>query len=368
MGSLDAPVAPERLGRYRLLGELGAGGMGTVYLARVEVRDAAARAAAVKTVHPHLAADPRFQRMFRDELTVASRIQHPNVCGVLDWGRIDGRWVLVMELLIGVSLAEVLRRLADGEVPVAERAALAAFVGAELAEGLHAAHELVDAGGRSLGVVHRDVSPSNVVLCFDGTVRLIDFGVASAVDRLQRTETGELKGKLAYAAPEQIRGDRVDRRADVWALGAVLFETVAGRRLRRGTEIASFARASVPALRDCAPEAPLWLDEALARALAPASRRHPTARALGRELRHGLVEDGRVFDAPELAALLDRVFPGEAERQRVLAAAAADPAEDTEVAPTPSRPRRSGSELGRTVALSVLIFLLALAVTAWLLR
>jgi serine/threonine-protein kinase len=203
--------------------------MATVYLGRLLGPVGFSRPVAIKRLHPTIARDPELVAMLIDEARLAARIRHPNVVPVLDVVEADGEICLVMEYVHGASLASILGVLADvnGRVPVAIAAAIAAGV----LHGLHAAHEATDEHGRSLGLVHRDVSPQNILLGADGVPRVIDFGVAKAARRLQHTRTGQIKGKLGYMAPEQLAGARVSRAADIYAAGVVLWEVLTGRRL-----------------------------------------------------------------------------------------------------------------------------------------
>ncbi len=226
-------IMPENrvLGRYRLRYLVAQGGMASVYLAQNQSDGGFERWVAVKVVHPHLGREPRFARMLLDEARITARIQHPHVCAVLDFGKEGDTPFLVMEYMHGESLASVLKRAKDASGlpwPFACRIAL------DVARGLHAAHELRGADGRGLGIVHRDVSPQNLFVLYDGVSKVLDFGVAAARDKLEKTGSGEVKGKLAYMSPEQLLGRTVDRRTDVWALGVVLHEALTGRRLFRG--------------------------------------------------------------------------------------------------------------------------------------
>jgi eukaryotic-like serine/threonine-protein kinase len=219
------------VGRYELHHELASGGMATVYLGRLRGPVGFSRTVAIKRLHPQFAKQPDFVAMFVDEARLASRIVHPNVVPMLDVVADGGELFLVMEYVHGESLSELtsLAR-ARGErivLPVAS-----AIVGG-LLEGLHAAHESKDQHGRPLDAVHRDVSPQNVLVGVDGAARVLDFGIAKATDRLQITRDGGLKGKVNYMAPEQLRLEPVDRRADVYAAGVVLWELITGQRLRR---------------------------------------------------------------------------------------------------------------------------------------
>jgi serine/threonine-protein kinase len=220
------------LGRYALFDEIAAGGMATVHLGRMLGPVGFSKTVAIKRLHPHLARDPEFVSMFLDEARVAARIQHPNVVATLDVVASDGEVFLVLEYVQGESLSHLLKATRIKGVPVAPRVLASIMV--NTLHGLHAAHEATDEHGRPLGIVHRDVSPQNILVGTDGVARVLDFGVAKAAGRLQNTRDGQLKGKLAYMAPEQIRGDAVDRRTDIYAASAVLWEGFAGRRLIHG--------------------------------------------------------------------------------------------------------------------------------------
>ncbi|MCA9610627.1 MAG: protein kinase, partial [Myxococcales bacterium] len=275
------------VGRYRLTHELASGGMASVYLAFPELARSPGEAVAVKRVHPHLAVQRSFVEMFLDEARVAARIDHPNVARVLDIGAAEGGQFIAMELLLGRSLGAVAKRLK--RLPLETRWPLAAHVVARAAEGLHAAHELRDPDGAPLEVVHRDVSPHNVFVTYDGRVKVVDFGIARARGRLHQTETGTVKGKFAYMAPEQMMGLPVDRRADVWALGVVLHELLVGDKLFKRsndteTVLAVTAHRGLDPTRlpDGLPEA---LVDALRGALAPEPEaRTPNAGALAEAL------------------------------------------------------------------------------------
>jgi len=188
--------------------------MASVYLAQFNAAQGFERWVAVKVVHPHLAKDPRFIRMLLDEARITARVQHPNVCSVVDFGKDDGTCYLVMEYLHGESVATVIRRARKGAGLPWQ---LACRIMAEACRGLHAAHELRDHDGKALGIVHRDISPQNLFVLYDGVTKVLDFGVAQARNRLEKTKTGEVKGKLAYMAPEQLLGQTLDRRADIFA-------------------------------------------------------------------------------------------------------------------------------------------------------
>ncbi len=231
-----SPIA--RLGRYELLGRMAVGGMAEIFLARERARAGSSREVVVKVMRPQLVGDAEHAAMFDNEGRVALRLQHPNICHVYELGLEHGRRYLAMEHVHGVTLRELTRRAAvRGErVPVP----ILARVVAHVAEALHAAHGATDADGRLLGIVHRDVSPHNVMVGFDGVVKLLDFGVAHVRSGTPFAErSGTIVGKFGYLAPEQCLGRPVDARTDVFALGVCLWEGLTGQRLfRRDTDYA----------------------------------------------------------------------------------------------------------------------------------
>jgi serine/threonine-protein kinase len=221
-----------RLGRYELLVPIARGGMARVWAARLHGQRGFQKLVAIKTILPHLADEPEFERMFLDEARIASGVHHPNVCEIYELGEEKKTLYLAMEWVSGDSFARVLR--ASGKTEPVEPRVVARIV-ADACAGLHAAHELADDDGRSLGVVHRDLSPHNILLTADGTAKVADFGVAKALGQLhEATSAGQLKGKIAYMAPEQVTGSAIDRRSDVFSLGCVLYEATTGQRPFRG--------------------------------------------------------------------------------------------------------------------------------------
>jgi serine/threonine protein kinase len=229
--SISAPSIV--VGRYELGAEIGVGGLATVHIGRILGDVGFSRPVAIKRLHPHLARDPAFVAGFVDEAHLAVRISHPNVVATLDVISAEGELLLVMEYVAGASLSHLLRAGGSGD-ELAHVACVAAVMVDALA-GLQAAHDAVDENGKSLGLVHRDVSPQNIMVGFDGRARMLDFGVAKATGRKarERTRTGVIKGKLGYVAPEQFDGT-VSRQSDIYAAAVVLWEAVAGRRLFDG--------------------------------------------------------------------------------------------------------------------------------------
>jgi serine/threonine protein kinase len=275
------------VGRYALYEEIARGGMAAVHLGRLLGPAGFSRTVAIKCLHPHLAADPDFVSMFLDEARLAARIRHPNVVPTLDIVSTGGELFLVMEYVHGESLSRVLRAARTGStlVPVP----LVAAVVAGALHGLHAAHEATGESGEPLGIVHRDVSPQNILVGVDGVSRVLDFGVAKAVGRAQVTREGQIKGKMAYMAPEQVLAGDVDRRTDVYAAGVVLWEALSCQRLFQadsdGAVIAKILQADVSPPSRFVPGVPAALDAIVMRALQrKASDRFATARDMARAL------------------------------------------------------------------------------------
>jgi len=223
-----APFERRKLDRYEIIAEIASGGMGTVYLARLEGAGGFQRLFAIKLMHPHLAKEPQFVAMLLDEARIAARIHHPNAVGIVDVCESDAGYYLVMQYIEGFTLDDIL------DHPTLERRdkiRLGLRILYDGAVGLHSAHELVDDDGESLHLVHRDVSPQNILVGVDGVGRITDFGVARAAARITSSRPGMIKGKPCYMAPEQALGKDLDRRADVFALGIILWEVLVGEML-----------------------------------------------------------------------------------------------------------------------------------------
>ena len=289
--ALAAPSGVEssaaRIGRYEVLARLATGGMAEILLGRVHGPSGFERAVVIKRILPQYAELPSFVSMFLDEARIAARIHHPNVVQVHELGEEDGELFLVMEYLQGESSASLMRRMSALGKPIG--AALCAHIIAEACAGLHAAHELKDARGNSVNLVHRDISPQNLFVTYDGGVKVLDFGIAKAADRISQTEAGTLKGKFEYMSPEQAEGLSLDRRSDIFALGVVLYELSTGRRLfKRGTAVESLRavrEGHVMAPSQVIEGYPPRLEEICLKALSHAPEdRYPTAAAMRRDL------------------------------------------------------------------------------------
>ena len=218
------PRAPQAIGRYWIYDEIAAGGMATVHLGRLVGPAGFTRTVAIKRLHPQFAKDEEFASMFLDEARIAARVRHPNALTALDVVAAQGELYIVMDYIHGESLGKLLRA---GPMPLA----VASGVTTQALLGLHAAHEAVDDLGQPLHIVHRDVSPQNILVGVDGVARVVDFGIAKAASRVHTTQAGKIKGKLSYMSPQQVQSEDVDRRADIFAAAVVLWEAVVGRKL-----------------------------------------------------------------------------------------------------------------------------------------
>src|SRR5258706_846790 len=320
MGAASVSARARRFGKYEFVAKLATGGMAEIFLPRLGGEGGFEKLVCIKRILPHLAKDPQFVAMFLDEARVVARISHPNVCQVFELGEIAGQYYIAMEYLAGVPLS-AFRRV--DYYPSAPEPRLVAGFGVQACEGLHHAHQLKSATGELLGVVHRDISPQNMFVTFDGIVKVLDFGIAKVQDQSVRTSTGAVKGTYCYMAPEQLRGEKVDRRADVWALGTVLWETLAQRHLfKRETEFLTFQAIThepIPDICEVRPDVPPLLGDTIAPA---ASRdremRFPTARAFGEALQQAVGPLGGALNTAAIADEIEHAFDGLMVEQREL--------------------------------------------------
>jgi len=292
---LGRPPTGSIVGRYTLFDEIAAGGMASVHVGRLLGSAGFARTVAVKRLHPRHAKDPEFVAMFLDEARLAARVVHPNVVTIVDVVADDGEIFLVMDYVPGETLCRLTRAAADRHEVVPPEIA-AGILGGVL-HGLHAAHEATAERGGRLNIVHRDVSPQNILVGVDGIARVLDFGIAKAVARSQSTQEGLIKGKLAYMSPEQLRKKGVDRRTDVFAASVVLWETLTGTRLFAaddpGAVVASILNEPVPPPTSLNPELPRPLDAVVQRGLAKSvDDRYATARDMALALERALTPAG----------------------------------------------------------------------------
>jgi eukaryotic-like serine/threonine-protein kinase len=285
--ALETPNFPQIVGRYVLYGAIASGGMATVHFGRLVGPAGFARPVAIKRLHAQFARDPEFVKMFLDEARLAARVSHPNVVQTLDLVEATDEVFLVMDYVRGLALASLVRTLRAGGTRIPPPISIGILVG--VLEGLHAAHEAKNDMGERLDLVHRDVSPQNILVGTDGVARLLDFGVAKASGRAQSTRDGQVKGKVAYMAPEQVQGQPLTRRTDIFAASVVLWEILTGRRLFFGESDADSLRRvlndEVAPPSSIVPELPAALDRVVMRGLErDASKRYATAHDMALDL------------------------------------------------------------------------------------
>jgi serine/threonine protein kinase len=335
-------------GSYQLLAKLATGGMAEIYLARPSSGPGENELMVLKRILPHLAEDEHFVTMFRDEADLASKLAHKNVCNVRSFGQYAGTWFIAMEYLHGVPLSRMMTKLSKAGKMLDFR--VVAGIICQACEGLHAAHEARGPDGQLLGVVHRDVSPPNIMVTGDGTVKLLDFGIAKARGANSRTRTGTVKGKNAYMSPEQILGKPLDRRSDIFALGVVMYEMLSIRRLfHRDSDFLTFKAITeepIPDIRDRRPDLPPGMRAALVQAMArdPAGR-FDTAQAFGNAIRNSVATLGGPAGGADLSRLLSADFADEMSSRDEILKAADDPnaapisiGPSPRATPTPPRP------------------------------
>ena len=305
------------LGRYELVGELARGGMGTVYLARNAGEGRFQRLFAIKVLHPHLAAETAFIDMMRDEAQIAARLHHTNVVPILDLGTEGDLHYVVMEYIEGPAFSTLLKRSPEHRPPE-----LVVAIVIDALEGLHAAHTLTDDNGQELGLVHRDISPPNILVGSDGIGRITDFGIAKAEARITNTRPGMRKGKLQYMSPEQIRDSEVlDHRTDVWAVGAVLWNALTGRNLFRGESdgatIHNILEKAITAPSTEGLKPPSCFDAIILRALSrDSTNRYGTALEMADALRVTAAGNGLAGSKHQVARWVTEIFSEELERRR----------------------------------------------------
>lgn len=302
----------QRLGRYELVRKIAAGGMAEIFLGRQWGAGGFFRDVVIKRLFKHLAENERQLRMFQDEGRLLATLSHPNIPQVYDLGYADGYWYIAMEYVEGWNVADVWRQGAKMGLVMPLQVAIGVVM--QICEALHHAHERTDRARRPLRIVHRDVTPQNIMLTRDGVAKLMDFGVAQTTAR-RDTEAGAVRGTLSYMAPEQVRGKPLDKRADVFALGVILYELTTGTRLFRGTDVEIMTQVvehDVPAPSTRVPDYPPDLEEIVVAALRrDRARRTPSTAHIAWKLEEFAQRHGLLVGPRAVARYIAQVIPAE---------------------------------------------------------
>ncbi len=366
-------VERREVGGYEVVASLGSGGAGEVFLALAEGPGGFRKLVVLKLLHPHFEEDPDVIEMFLDEARLAGRLEHSNIVQTLAVGLDEDRPFIAMTYLEGLPLDRILARFAAREERLPPT--IAARIASEILAGLHYAHTLRDFDGSPLNIVHRDVSPANIYVCWDGSVRLLDFGIAKAATHRSHTDSGLVKGKFGYIAPEQALAEKVDCRADVWSAGVVLWEMLTGQRfLPQAQELSTLRKLIEGELPDLAehlpdidPDLKRCLDRALRRDL---DARWESAQGMQQSLEQWLGRQPSLASREDIAATLGDVFAGEREQQQAmirnhiggLLAASSTGSFEVRPLPPPPRHRRPATATPAAPKLPIALALLALAV------
>ncbi len=313
-------MTDQDFGRYQLLKKLATGGMAEVWLARQHGIEGFERLAVVKRILPHLADDPEFLQMFVNEAKIAARFNHPNIAQIYELGETNGTFFIAMEYIHGEDLGRLMRKAWSAGQWIARP--LSIRIVASACEGLHYAHNKTDDSGKPLKVVHRDISPQNILISFDGSVKVVDFGIAKAADQVSMTRSGAIKGKFAYMSPEQAGGKPLDNRSDIFAIGLVLYELLTGvRPLKRQSELATLQVAvecSIQRPSEVA-DVPAEVDGVVMRALAKApEERYRDARAFQSALEEFLVGQRWVASSVQISELMATLFSDRLDEEKRL--------------------------------------------------
>ncbi|MBN2498224.1 MAG: serine/threonine protein kinase [Deltaproteobacteria bacterium] len=311
----------QTLGKYELLARIARGGMAEIYLARQTGLAGFEKLVVVKKILSHLAEEKQFVEMFLDEAIIAAKLNHPNVVQIYDLGKEGEDYYIAMEYLEGESLGFLLVEAKKRHILLPHE--MAAGIVSQVCDGLAYAHALKNTDGEPLGIVHRDISPQNVIILFTGVVKLVDFGIANAAHKIHKTRTGAVKGKLSYMSPEQCLGAEVDARSDIFSLGAILWELLAGQRLfKRNTDpavIRAIVDEPIARVCDARDDVPAELARIVDRALArEPDERFQSADEMGAALQAFIRASGRPAGVKDLAAFVDEVLAGRARTKQEL--------------------------------------------------
>ncbi len=306
-------------GKYLLLDRISVGGMAEVFKAKSYGVEGFEKVIAIKRILPSMGEDRDFIKMFIDEAKIVGQLAHANICQIFELGRTDGAHFIAMEYIWGKDLLQIQNRLRKLKQQMP--AAMACFLVAKICEGLDYAHKKRDALGRPLEIVHRDCSPQNILISYEGEVKLIDFGIAKAASRSSKTQAGVLKGKFGYMSPEQVRGLPLDRRSDLFSVGTILYECLTGDRLFVGeTDFSTLEKVrnvDVPPPRSINPAIPEEVERIIMKSLArDAEDRYQWGSEMAADLQRYLMSQEQVFTAKSLATWLKEAFSPELEKER----------------------------------------------------
>lgn len=308
----------KKLGDYLLLEKIAQGGMAQVFKAKTIDPNGIERLVVIKRILPHIASDPEYVNMLIDEAKIAVHFNHGNIAQIYDLGRVGEDYFMAMEYVDGKTIGQILRDFKDREIPIPID--LIVYCISELCRGLDYMHRKSDAEGKALGVVHRDISPQNIIVSYSGTVKIIDFGVAKSIGKLSQTESGVLKGKFAYMSPEQAEGDEIDLRSDIFSCGILLWELLTQERLfKKATnkETLKAVRAAhfIPPSK-IRGDVPAELDQILEKALRKKKdKRYQSAAEMGNDLTQFLLKNYPDFRRVQVAEFLYRYFGPEADEK-----------------------------------------------------
>jgi len=314
----DSP-APTRFGKYTLLDRLAVGGMAEIFLARQAGMEGFEKTVVIKRILPRLTRVEGFVTMFLNEARLASQLTHPNIVQIHELGRISDSYFIAMEYLFGRDMARIIPKAAALGIPFPHVYALK--IAASVCEGLYYAHQKADAWGNPLHIVHRDLTPENVFVSFDGMVKVLDFGIAKARGQVGQTQVGEIKGKLAYMSPEQCLGQPLDQRSDIFSLGVVLYEWLTGYRLFTGdSEVAvlkSITDGKIYGPSYFKPDIPPEVEQIVMRALEKdREKRYPSAWDMQRDLERTMGQFPFRPSSIHLSNFLKQLFAGELDEER----------------------------------------------------
>jgi serine/threonine-protein kinase len=296
--------------RYRVIERLESGGMAEVFRGKAESLAGFKKQVAIKRVLPHLAQNEKFIRMFLDEARLCARLNHANIVQVFDIGHVENTYFIVMEFVDGVNLKAVIEHMKKRNHPVPIPAAV--YMAMQICNGLQYAHDLTDNDGNTLNIVHRDMSPPNVLISKRGEVKIVDFGLAKAAMSVEKTDPGVVKGKFGYLAPETASGKEADPQADIFAVGIILWEMLAGRRLFMGESdfqtVKAVQQANIPSLKKINPQVHDDLEQIINKSLArDKATRHKTAEALAEDLAHFLSTHQMAITSFDIAKIVREV-------------------------------------------------------------